>query len=96
MSALIDFISCYPTILSKAAPHDAVTAGFLGNGMIDGSSYTYPDMNSIIKTCKTVKFTNLMLSSVSKNFNEIYEEQLRTGHLKDDFIEKYGFKVDRN
>ena len=37
-----------------------------------------------------------MLSCVSRNFTEIYEEQVRTGHLHDDFMEGYGFKVDRN
>ena len=96
LSSLVDFLSCYPTILSKAAPHDAVTAGFVDNGMIDCKSYTYPDLFSIVKTCKTVKFTNEMISRVSRHFTEMYEEQIRTGHLHDEFMEGYGFKVDRN
>ena len=96
LSSLVDFLSCYPTILSKAAPHNAATAGFIDNGMIDTMSYSYPDLNSIVKTCKTVKFTNEMLGCIGKNFTAIYNEQVRTGHLNDQFMEGYGFKVDRN
>jgi len=48
--SLVDFLSCYPTILSKAAPHNAATAGFIDNGMIDTESYSYPDLNSIVNT----------------------------------------------
>ena len=96
LSSLVDFLSCYPTILSKAAPHDAATAGFIDNGMIDSQSYSYPDLHSIIKTCKTIKFSNEMIRCVSSNFTAIYEEQVKTGHLHDDFMEGYGFKVDRN
>ena len=36
------------------------------------------------------------MSCVSRNFTEIYEEQVSTGHLHDDFMEGYGFKVDIN
>ena len=64
--------------------------------MIDTKSYSYPDLNSIVKTCKTVKFTTEMLGTIGKNFTSIYEEQVRTGHLNDQFMEGYGFKVDLN
>ena len=37
-----------------------------------------------------------MLGSISKNFTAMYEEQVRTGHLNDQFMEGYGFNVDRN
>ena len=96
LGSLVDFLSCYPTILSKATPHNAATTGFIDNGMIDTESYSYPDLYSIVKTYKTVKFTNGMLGLISKNFTAIYEEQVRTGHLNDQFMEGYGFKFDCN
>ena len=37
-----------------------------------------------------------MLGTIGKNFTSIYEEQVRAGHLNDQFMEGYGFKVDLN
>ena len=96
LGSLIDFISCYPTILSKAAPHNAATARFIDNGMIDAKSYSYPDIDSLVKTCKTTKFTKEILGTISKKFKSMYDEQVKIGHLSDDFMEGYGFKVDLN
>ena len=64
--------------------------------MIDAKSYTYPDINSLVKTCKTAKFTKEILGTISKKFTSMYNEQVKTGHLSDTFMEGYGFKVDRN
>ena len=80
-SSLIDFLSSFPTILLKASPYDAATAGFVNNGMIDNQTYTNTDLHSIVKTCKTVRFTNRMLRNVCSNFTKLCEEQVRTGHL---------------
>ena len=34
-AALVDFISTYPAIVSKACPTESIAQGFLLNGMID-------------------------------------------------------------
>ena len=96
LSSLVEFLFCYPTILSKAAPYNAATAGFIDNDMINSKSYSDPDLDSLVKTCKTVKFTTQILGTIGKKFTSIYEEQVRTGHLSDQFMEGYGFKVDLN
>ena len=70
LGSLIDFLLCYPTILSKAAPHNAATARFTDNGMIDTKSYSYPDIDSLVKTCKTAKFTTEILGTISKSLNQ--------------------------
>ena len=50
--ALVHFLSCYPSIIGRAAPSSSVASGFIYNGMIDGKSYHWPDYNKILGTCK--------------------------------------------
>ena len=95
-NALVDFLSCYPTILSRAAPHDSTGAGFVSNGMLDDLTYCYPDLYKILQTCKTFKYTNEMEELVRSNFAELYEEQIRAGILSDNFMEGFGFLRDRD
>ena len=56
-SALIDFVSCFSSILIKLAPHATAGAGFVHNGMVDSKSYSYLVLYALIGTYKTVKFT---------------------------------------
>ena len=95
-NALVDFLSCYPTVISKAAPHDATSAGFVNNGQLDSRSYCYPDMTKILGTCKTAQFTMEMERRVKANFIELYKEQVKYGMLTDDVMEHYKFRTDRD
>ena len=56
-SALLYFLSYFPSILSKSAPYDAARAGFVDNGTVNSKLFSYPELHTIIGTCKTVKYT---------------------------------------
>ena len=73
-SALIDFLICFPSILSKSAPHGAAGAGFVDNSMVDIKLFSYPYLHAIIGIYKTVKFTTEMDKIVINNCNELYKE----------------------
>jgi len=93
-SALIDFLSCFPSILSKAAPYDTAAAGFLDNGMVDSKLFSYPDLHTLIGTYKTIKFRTEVERIVNNNFNKLCEERLRAGQLPDTSMESFGFCLD--
>ena len=73
-SDLLEFLSYFLSILSKLAPHDAVGARFVGSGMLDIKLCLYPDLHTIIGTCKTVKYTAEVEKIVSRNPVELCEE----------------------
>ena len=94
-SAMVDFLACYPDIIMKSASHKAVSSGFADNGMIDEQTSSYPDMNAIMRTCKSKAFTKKYEQIIGDNFTELYEEQSKHGILSDSFLEKFDFLVDK-
>jgi hypothetical protein len=94
--ALIDFVSCYPSILSRSACPTSVAKGFLYNGMIDKNTKNWPDMKAILSTCKNTKLTEEEESKIIQLFPLLYEEQCEKGHLSDQFLEELGFTPDKN
>jgi hypothetical protein len=93
--ALIDFVSCYPSILSRSACPSSVAKGFLCNGMIDKSSRNWPDMKAILSTCKNTKLIEEE-AKIIQSFLILYEEQGEKGHLSDEFLEELRFTPDKN
>ena len=73
-SDLINFLSCFPSVLSKSAPHDAAGDGFVDNGMVNSKLFSYPDLHTLIGICNTVKFTTEVDRTVRNNLNEVYKE----------------------
>ena len=94
--ALVDFISCYPSILSRSVSPSSVAKGFMYNGMVDLKSKHWPDMKGILATCKNIALTNQEEGRVKQLLPKLYEEQMQKGHLSDDFLEGLGFHPDRN
>ena len=94
--ALLDFLSCYPAILSKCASANSVQKGFVYNGMVDNNTKNWPDMNSILATCKNLKLRREEEEKIIESFPKLYEEQMEKGHLSDEFFEGLGFKPDKN
>ena len=56
--ALNNFLSSFPTIITKVTTTSAIKSGFIYNGMVDDVSYTTPDMMVILNMCKTKKSYN--------------------------------------
>jgi hypothetical protein len=95
--ALIDFVSCYPSILSKSACFTSVAKGFLYNGMIvDKSTKNWHGMKAILSTCKNMKLTEEEEAKIMQLFPLLYEEQCRRGHLSDEFLEELRFTPYKN
>ena len=94
--ALIDFVSCYPSILARSACPSSVAKGFLYNGMIDEKTKHWPDMKAILRTCKNIKLTEEKEDNIIQLFPKLYSEQMEKGHLSDDFLENLGFVPDKN
>ena len=72
--ALNNFLSSYPTIISKAATTSAIKSGFIYNGMVDDISYTTPNMTVILNTYNTKNIIRSAKQAVESNFKELYEE----------------------
>jgi hypothetical protein len=94
--ALIDFVSCYPSILSRSACSTSVAKGFLYNGMIDKNTKNWPDMKAILSTCKNRKLNEEEEEIIQFLFPILYEEQCDKGYLSDEFLEEIGFIPDKN
>ena len=75
--ALIDFLTCYPSVISEAAPTDEVSCGFVDNGMIDISAYSLPYYTSIIRTYKKPLYLD-METIAEQIFDELFNEQEKT------------------
>ena len=92
---MIDFLSCYPEIITKSASHVAVSSGFIDNSMIDSRSSSYPYMHAIIKTCKTKEFTHKYEQIIKDNSTALYEEHYKFGMISDALLEGFDFYLDR-
>ena len=73
-----------------------MSSGLISNGMLDKSSHSYPDLEMILNTCKTVEYTQACKSVLRSKFSELYEQQMNFWILSDDFMEQYGFRQDRD
>ena len=94
--ALIDFLGCYPSIVSRACPTDSVARGFLLNGMIDKGSLAWPDIGAMLQTCKNKPRMNAHQGIIESKFSILYEEFQKKGIISDTFMMEAGIETDRN
>ena len=52
--ALVDLLSYFPEIISKAGTNDAYQTGFINNGMCNVVTYIYPNLNYILNACNAI------------------------------------------
>ena len=95
-SALVDFLGCYPSIVSKACPTESIAKGFILNGMIDSTSLSTPDISMILNTCNDKQSMNAHHQLIESSFPRLYEEFSQKGHLGDKILEECGFGCDMN
>lgn len=94
---IIDFLATVPSTYCKAMSPKNVLVGFIGAGMIDSKSFTWPDINAIMKTCKNPDISTVCVQNTFKdNFEKMYNEQSEKGMLSDDFMLSIGVDHDRN
>ena len=47
-SALIKFVSCFPSILPKPDSYDVAGDGLAYNGIVNSKLYSYPDLHALV------------------------------------------------
>jgi hypothetical protein len=90
---LIDFITCLPEILSKAATPHNIEVGFLAAGVIDNESHSVPDFEAIIATCRRTMSTT-EYDNCFAQFPVLYQFMAEHGHIPDEIFEGCGLPVD--
>lgn len=91
-STLVDFVTCFPSILAKVATCKGIKTGFLANGMLDTKTETWPDFDAIMQTCKKRSLlTKENIAIVTNNFKELYLHMVNEGHITDEAFEKFKF-----
>ena len=92
----MDFISCLPSIVSKAAPTSKTDVdGFVNIGMLDEQTKCYPDIYRIMKTVRR-NLGDSEVELVEDNFKYLFEFQLDHGHISDDVYQTLGFPPDKD
>ena len=95
-SALIDFLSTYPSVVARACPTESIADGFFMNGMIDTKSLSHPDITEILRTCKNKVSINANQATIHDKFDQLYNEVSNKGHISDDFLLSMGIAADAN
>ena len=85
-AALIDHISCYPGMITRSAPADVVTKGFIENGMVDKKTQQFPDFYKLLKTCRR-KVTKEEENLCKDSFGPLYNYMAKHGHVPDEVFE---------
>jgi len=94
LSALADFLSCYPSILAAAATPRAITSGFIETGLITSATDATPDLTKLIATCKRQPYAgemDLVKSSLVGAVREVY----RCGQVPEPWLTQQGFEFDK-
>ena len=94
--ALIDFVSCYPSILARSVCPSSVAKGFLCNGIIDEKMKHWPNMKAMLRICENIKLTEEKEENVAQSFPKLHAEQMEKGYLSNDFLENLGLLPDKN
>ena len=94
--AIVDFLTCIPGVLAKAAPTPCtMLKGFRVNGMLDENTGCYPDFNKMIGTLRR-KVTKEELDLCEKHFPTLYKQQIYEGHIPESLFDELGFPQDVN
>ena len=93
--ALVDFISIFSEIATKAATQSNIIHGYIQNGMLDVESHRYPIVHKILSTCqKTIP--QEMLSKIVSNFDLFYCLTVEQGRIPEEVFDSLGFPLDEN
>ena len=92
MKAVLDFLGCLPSMLSKLCLAKHVTPGFTEAGMIDERSKQYPDVEKMINTCKRMDIDKMGI--FWKHFDELFKCAMEHGMVTEDILNKLGIPDD--
>ena len=70
---LVDFLSSYPTIVSKGLSNKVIANGFIFNGMVNMKKNFSPDIYLILNTCYNTKYIRPIMNAVRVHFKSLYK-----------------------
>ncbi len=92
-ASLIDFISVFPALATRAAMRTNIMHGGYQNGMIDEDKARYPVMNKVLSTCRQ-SIPNELYTKLIDNFSYLYKTAVELGHIPEEVYDEIGFPMD--
>ena len=94
-NSLIDFLSCLPAMIIRAATHSNIQAGFTTSGVIDEQEKRYPDFNKMFATYRRNP-TEDEYKNYIKQFTHLLRVYKKDGYADDDTFEQLSFIQDHD
>ena len=98
--ALIDFLSCIPEVLTKAATRSNIVHGFVSNGLVGdersyNSKFAMADFKLMLSTIRR-DVTTTEYELCKSTFAELFKIQLENGFVSESEYDRLGFSQDMN
>jgi hypothetical protein len=94
--ALVDYLTCYPTMVSKVVTPTSVQRGFFENGMLSkerpDNKYAYPCFDGLLATCKT-EMPNDLYAKCKDIFPTAFEHATVFGEVREELYDKFAFQL---
>ena len=87
---LVDFVSRFPEIATKAATQTNIIHGFVESGLIDSKSQRYPVMHKILSACRKMILQNMPTKIVDR-FKLLYNLTVEQGWIGEEVFDYLGF-----
>jgi len=92
-NALINFLSCVPEIVTSAAKRDFIIKGFLTPGMMNDKYKRYPNIDTILPTCRRNP-SQQEYSLCHSAFAPLLKRFRIEGYIDDSYLQQLGFPID--
>jgi len=99
-NALVDFLSCLPQMLTKAAKRSNIAHGFVANGLVGdeathSSEYGFPDFDLMLDTVRQ-EVTQEEYQLCRSTFSGLFQFQMKNGHAEETEHNRLGFPMDKD
>ena len=92
--ALVDHLVTAPEIFTRGMCRKKIIKGFVENGMIDSKKLFYPDVDSMVRTCKLKDLSQTNENLIFNNFSVLYKETKENGVISEETFDHLGFPQD--
>ena len=94
--AIIDHVVTCPEIYGSAMKPKTTKKGYIKNGMIDELTEIYPDIITMLQTCKLQDVKQEYEDLLFDNFSILYQTMKSKGHIPEELYDQLGFPPDTN
>ena len=92
--AIIDFVCTIPDIMAKHLSPAIIMKGFIENGAIDANCQHCPDLYQMLVGTTRREIGKDEMNNILHHFVGLLKEQLQTGYLSDEVLERAGIHQD--